>query len=487
MRTQAWVVAAVTPLVLGFGVGATAAPARPDILFIAIDDLNDWTGCLGGHPQARTPNLDRLASRGVLFENAQCAAPACNPSRAALMSGLRPFTTGIYYNDQPYGPALKDVLTLNRYLRQQGYRVVGGGKIYHGAGGLPGGQETDWDEYFTRPGDPRPPRPSMTGLNRDHFDWGPLDARDEDMGDYHLVTWTAEKLQERDDRPLFLAVGFIKPHLPWYVPRKYFDLFPLEQVRLPEVISNDLADIPPAGIAMAKPESDHKAVVEAGLWRHGVQAYLATIAFVDTQLGRLIEAADHSGRSNRLIIVLWSDHGWHLGEKEHWRKFTLWEESARAPYLIVAPGLATPGSRCRAPVDFMTIYPTICELAGLAIPPHVQGRSVVPLLRDPSAQWADVGLTTYGRGNHSVRTEQWRYIRYADSSEELYNHLNDPNEWTNLATRAEYRSLIAELARHLPSQEAEGAPRSRPRKGDDADSPNPTRPQRTRAKKGETE
>lgn len=214
-RISAWVAATGMATAI-----AVAAPQRPDILFIAIDDLNDWIGCLGGHPQAQTPHLDRLAGRGVLFANAHCAAPACNPSRAALMSGLRPYATGIYHNGQPYYPVLKDTLTLNRYMRQNGYVVAGGGKIYHGSGGLADPKREGWDEYFNRPGDPKPPRASMTGLNRDHFDGGPLDVADEDMGDYALVTWATEKLNEKIDAPLFHAVGFVKPHLPWYVPKK---------------------------------------------------------------------------------------------------------------------------------------------------------------------------------------------------------------------------------------------------------------------------
>ncbi len=436
---------------------ASGATDKPDMLFIAIDDLNDWTGCLGGHPQARTPHLDALAARGVLFETAQCAAPACNPSRAALMSGLRPYSSGIYYNHHSFSIPLNGVLTLNRHLKQQGYLVLGAGKIYH-THRLPPGQANDWDDYYAAPNSPPPPRPDMTGLGREHFDWGPLDAADEDMQDYRLASWGAEQLQKRHDRPLFLAVGFIKPHLPWYVPRKYFDMFPLDTIQLPPTIPNDLDDIPPAGVRMATSQGDHAAVTQAGLWKAGVQAYLATIAFVDTQLGRLIEAADRSWRSNRLVIVLWSDHGWHLGEKQHWRKFTLWEESARAPLLVVAPNVANAGGRCAAPVDFMSIYPTVCDLLGLPIPAHVQGRSLLPLLRNPAAPWDGVGITTHGRGNHSVRDRQWRYIRYEDGSEELYDHHCDPNEWTNLVSRADSAPIIARLKALLPATEAPAAP-----------------------------
>ena len=451
---------AVGLLAVVLGTEASIAAEKPDVLFIAIDDLNDWTGCLGGHPQASTPHLDRLVGRGTLFTNAQCAAPACNPSRAALMSGLRPFTTGVYHNGQPYGLPLKEVTTLNRYLMQQGYKVIGGGKIYHGSGGLPKESKSDWHEYFHRGGDPHPPVKSVSGLNMAHFDWGPLDAPDEEMGDYRLVSWASEELAKQHDRPLFLAVGFVKPHLPWYAPRKYFDMFPVDSIQLPTVKADDLGDIPAAGVKMARPQGDHKAVVSHNQWKQAVQGYLATIKFLDAQIGRLTEAVDKAKRED-LVIVLWSDHGWHLGEKQHWRKFALWEEAARAPLAFIAPGVTRPNSRCAAPVDFMAIYPTLVDLMGLRIPEHVQGPSLRPLLENPQSAWSKVAITTHGRGNHGVRDLHWRYIRYADGSEELYDHRNDPNEWKNLASQPEHAAVKRRLAAQLPDQEAPDAPKEK--------------------------
>lgn len=441
------------------------AVAKPDVLFIAIDDLNDWTGCLGGHPQASTPHLDRLVARGTLFTNALCAAPACNPSRAALMSGLRPFTTGVYHNNHPYGRPLKDVMTLNRYLMRKNYRVLGGGKIYHGGGGLPDEHTTDWHEYYRRGGDPEPPVKSVSGLNMAHFDWGPLDVPDEAMGDYGLVTWAAEQLAKQHDQPLFLAVGFVKPHLPWYVPRKYFDMFPLDKIQLPVVKEDDLDDVPEAGRKIARPEGDHRAVVTHNQWKQAVQGYLATIKFLDGQIGRLVEAVERSGRADKLVIVLWSDHGWHLGEKEHWRKFALWEEATRPPLAFIAPGVTRPNTRCDAAVDFMCIYPTLVDLLGLPIPDHIQGPSIRPLLRDPQADAARVGITTHGRGNHAVRDLHWRYIRYADGSEELYDHRSDPYEWTNLAGDPQQAEIKRRLGKWLPAEEAADAPTEAAREG----------------------
>jgi arylsulfatase A-like enzyme len=458
----------------------SAAPAadKPDILFIAIDDLNDWTGCLGGHPQTSTPNLDRLVARGTLFTNAQCAAPACNPSRAALMSGLRPFASGIYMNNHPWGPPLKDALTLNRYLMQQGYRVLAGGKIYHGSGGLADHKTTDWHEYFDRGGDPSPPVKSVSGLNMSHFDWGPLDADDEEMGDYRLVGWASERLAQQHDQPLFLAVGFVKPHLPWYAPRKYFDMFPLDSIQLPVVKDDDLDDVPAAGVRMARPEGDHRAVVSNNQWKHAVQGYLATIKFLDGQIGRLADAIDRSGRADRMVIVLWSDHGWHLGEKQHWRKFALWERATRAPLAFIVPGLTKPRTRTDAAVDFMCIYPTLIELTGLPVPPHIEGPSVCPLLADPQSAWDGVALTTHGRGNHGVRSTDWRYIRYADGSEELYHHRTDPHEWNNLADDPQHAAVKQRLAAAIPAKEVAEAP---------SEQPKPATKGRARAKKTQSD
>ena len=294
-----------------------------------------------------------------------------------------------------------------------------------------------------------------------HFDWGPLDASDEEMGDYRLVTWAGEQLQRKHDKPLFLAVGFVKPHLPWYAPRKYFDMFPLESIQLPVVKPDDLNDVPEAGVRMAQPRRRSSAVVTHNQWKQAVQGYLATIKFLDEQIGRLTEAVDRSERGKKLLIVLWSDHGWHLGEKEHWRKFALWEEATRAPLAFIAPGVTRPQGRCDAAVDYMSIYPTIVELMGLQIPAHVQGPSLRPLLENPQAAWSHVGVTTHGRGNHAVRDGRWRYIRYEDGSEELYDHGSDPYEWTNLAGMEQHAAIKTQLAARLPAQEAPDAPRAK--------------------------
>ena len=446
----------LAPLVLALtAIPLSAAPK--DVLFIAVDDLNDWTSYLGGHPQARTPNIDRLVARGMAFTNSHCSAPACNPSRAALMSGLRPWETGVYTNSDPAAPVLKDTLTLNRHFLASGYNVLGGGKIYHGYNSE--GRDdtwTDWVGIFPTGGKSVH---NLNGLDASHFDWGPLDCQPADMGDSKLTDWAIDQLQNAPtDKPLFLAVGYIKPHLPWYVPQEYFDSFPLADIQLPMVKENDLDDIPPAGVKMAKPEGDHAKVVAAGEWKKAVQGYLATISFLDDQVGRLLDALESSDRAKDMVVVWWTDHGWHLGEKEHWRKFALWEDATRTSMAIAAPGITKPGTTTNAPVDYMNLYPTVCELAGIATPQHVKGTSLLPLLKDPEADWEQIAICTHGRGNHAAIDSTWRYIRYADGSEELYDHTNDPNEWTNLAGEVGMSDQKPRLAAALPAIESEVPP-----------------------------
>ncbi len=426
--------------------GTLRAAGRPNVLFLAVDDLNDWIGCLGGHPQAKTPNIDRLAARGTLFTRAYCAAPACNPSRAALMTGRRASTSGVYLNSQPWRPAMPDVATLAQTF-QSHYDVLGCGKIFHGGFNDP----ASWHRYQKQLGDPKPipavaddPRSRAGGII-----WGALDVDDAEMSDYKMADWAIDVLKQKHDKPFFLACGFYRPHMPWNVPRKYYDLFPLESIVLPETRDDDLDDVPATGVAMAKPGGDHATVLKTDNWKRAVQAYLACHAFADAQVGRLIDALDQSDYRDNTIIVLWGDHGWHLGEKQHWRKFALWEEATRAPLMFVVPGVTPPGSRCERTVDFMNLYPTLCELCELPVPAGVEGHSLVPLLKNPQAAWAHPAITTHGRNNHAVRTERYRYIRYADGSEELYNHERDPHEWTNLAAQPALAAVKNELAGHL--------------------------------------
>lgn len=467
-----------------FLAGLAGAPAilrararRPNILMIAVDDWNDWVGALGGHPQVRTPNLDRLASRGVLFTEAHTAAPLCNPSRTAVMTGLRPSTTGVYDNDQPFRIALPDAVTLPQYFRKSGYRVEGGGKLFHHGRGYadppswdnyffwnPAARRNGWHDNYSFPPDPEParrpvtPMPSVSWRN---FDWAPLDVPESGMPDHKLASWAGDFLRSPHDRPFFLAAGFFRPHIPWFTPRRYFDMYPPEEIILPTVKEDDLADLPPVARQFALNQySRHDLLVSTGNWRRAVQAYLAAISFADAQVGRLLDAFEKSPHRDNTIVLLWSDHGYHLGEKWHWHKQALWHRATHIPFMMVVPGLTRPGTRCAEPVDLTAVYPTLADLAGLPARAGLDGRTLRPLLENPSAGHGRAAVSTYLRGNHAVTGRRWRYIRYHDGSEELYDRQQDPAEWINLAGRAEYAKHKHELARSLPPRDAPDAPRS---------------------------
>jgi arylsulfatase A-like enzyme len=428
------------------GVAAAGRPAaKPNVLFIAVDDLNHWVGYLGRNPQTITPNIDRLARRGVRFTRSYCAAPVCNPSRAALMSGLRPSTTGVYNNNNDWRTVIPEEWCLTTTFRKAGYFVAGAGKIYHGSFE----RRSEWDDYLQRAG-PEPQPNGDTGVGGIRF--APLDCKDEDLREWKIVQYGIDQLQKKHEKPFFLAIGLHKPHMPWNVPRKYYDMHPLEKIQLPPHTPNDLADVPPAGVRMARPQGDHAQMLASGRWKEAVQGYLAAISYADAMIGRLIDALDRSAYKENTLICFWGDHGWHLGEKEHWRKFALWEEATRAPLIWVAPGITKPDGVCERTVDFMSIYPTLTDLCGIPTPKHVKGESIRALLADPKARWDKPALTTYQFNNHAVRDEGWHYIRYADGGEELYDEAKDPYEWTNLAGKSESAAKKAALAKHLPRE-----------------------------------
>jgi arylsulfatase A-like enzyme len=418
---------------------------RPNVLFIAVDDLNHWVHYLGRNEQVKTPNLDRIARRGLRFTHAYAAAPVCNPSRAALMSGLLPSTSGVYDNGTDWRKLIPPELPLTTSFRKAGYWVGGAGKVYHEAYR----RDSEWDDYLQKEGGDPKPKGDDTGVGGIKF--APLDCRDEDMQDYRIVSWAIDQLGKKHDRPFFLACGVHKPHMPWNVPQKWYDLYPLDGIKLPPVLDTDLDDVPPVGVQMAKPWGDHAAIVKSGRWKDAVRGYLAAISFTDMNVGRLLDALDRSPYRDNTIVVIWGDHGWHLGEKLHWRKFTLWEEATRAPLIWIAPGVTKPDTVCDRTVDFMSIYPTLCDLCRLETPKHVEGVSIRTLLEKPDAPWDRPARTTYLFNNHAVRTEKWRYIRYHDGGEELYDEVKDPLEWTNLAKKPEYADVKAQLAKHLPA------------------------------------
>ncbi len=435
--------------IFAFALTAGAAtPQKPNVLFIAIDDLRDWVGYFGRNPQAKTPNIDRLSKMGVSFTRAYCAAPVCNPSRAALMSGLRPFTSGVYENRNDWRTVIPAEKTLVSTFRNAGYLTLGAGKIYHGSLD----RHSEWDDYLQERGsNPTVPAGQSDGVEGIKF--AVLDCKDEDLDDYQIATYGIEQLGRKHDKPFFLTVGLHKPHMPWNVPKKWFDLFPLQSIKLPPHLEKDLDDVPPAGVRMAHPHTDHEPMVKSGRWKEAVQAYLASIAYTDMNVGRLLDALEKSAYKNNTVIVFWGDHGWHLGEKSHWRKFALWEESTRSPLIWVVPGVTKGGTLSERTVDFMSIYPTLTDLCSIPTPKHVEGESIRALLANPKAAWEKPGITTYRFKNHTVRTAGWRYIRYENGDEELYDETKDPNEYVNLAAKPEFAARKAELAKFLPTKD----------------------------------
>lgn len=469
--------AALLLLVALMGAGAAAGPgarpaagARPNVLFIAIDDLNDWIGCLGGHPQVRTPNMDRLARRGTLFLNAHCQAPLCNPSRTSLLTGLRPSTTGVYALEPWFrtAPRWKEWVTLPQHLQANGYRTMTCGKIWHDA--YPPAAEREAGKEFSVWGyhgdaSGRPPRkfvatPSPNPL----VDWGVFPARDEEQDDWKVADWGIAQLKAPRPQPFFLGVGIRRPHVPCYASQRWFDLYPADRLAMPPVLAGDRDDTPRFSwyLHWQLPEPRLAWLEREHQWRPLVQAYLASISFADSQVGRVLDALDASGQAERTIVVLWSDHGWHLGEKGITGKNSLWERSTRVPLIVAGPGIAA-GARCARPVELLDLYPTLAELCGLPVPPLLEGHSLVPLLKDAAAPRPWPAITTQGPGNHSVRTERWRYIRYADGSEELYDRERDPNEWRNLAADPRHGTVKRELAAWLPRSNAAPLPGSRSR------------------------
>lgn len=437
----------------------------PNVLFLAADDLNDWLGCLGGHPQVKTPHLDALAARGVVFRNAHCQSPLCNPSRTSVLLGLRPSGSGIH-GLQPGArkvPALKDRLSLPQMFRKAGYHTFSCGKIWHDGALDRREMAGEFDVVGPAPGMPRSPQriskyPSPMAV----MDWGPFPATDEENADAKIAAAAVEALRTAPaDRPFFVACGFRLPHVPCFAPRKWFDLYPEESLQMPPVHEDDRADTPPFSwfLHWKLPEPRLAPLRRYGEWRPLVRAYLASVSAMDAMAGRVLDALEATGRSRETIVVFWSDHGWHLGEKLITGKNSLWERSTKVPLLMAGPGIV-PKGRCDQPAELLDIYPTLADLCGLTPPDGLEGISLRPQLADPESPRARPAITTHNQGNHSVRDRHWRYIRYADGSEELYDLRSDPHEWTNLAGRPEADTKRRELAAQLPRPDVPAVPGS---------------------------
>ena len=440
---------------------------KPNILFIAIDDLNDWTNMLKGNPQAKTPHMDELASQGMVFTNAHCAAPACGPSRSAIMSGIRPSTSGNYVNRNSLtkNPILNNSVLLPEFFKQDGYYVCGSGKLFHGAHFKNEVKGRGFDDYYpsktqdqfpweTRFSSPRPLNGIKKGISR-YADWGPYhpDVTLEDTNCGKTAKWAAETLLGGElKEPFFLGAGIFQPHLPNYAPQEHFDRFPLDEIALPEgYLENDMEDVPKASskqqhIAWAKK------IRAAGQWKPAIRAYLASTAMTDDLIGRIVGALEKSKYADNTIIVLWSDHGFQLGEKERWAKFSLWERATRVNMIWKAPGVTKPGSTSAKPVNLLDIYPTLASLTGCEPPEgQLEGNDLTVLMKNPEASWDETTVTTFGYKNYGIRSGRYRYIVYADGSEELYDHEKDKWEWHNLANNPEYAGIKKKMRKRIPA------------------------------------
>jgi len=421
---------------------------KPNILLISVDDLNDWVGCLGGHPQVKTPNIDYLASKGVLFTNAHAQTAICNPSRTSIMTSLYPSTTGIYFNSGRIkdSPAAEKNVVLTKRFEREGYAVIGAGKLFHHH------EENEKNiKYYA--GDfgnfgPLPDKKlsSFTGVKV--WDWGPYPSHDEQMPDYKIAKWATRKLGKKYDSSFFLAVGFYRPHVPMYAPRKWFNLYPLKNLILPVVKQKDIADIPQYGYNLTKSddkvnrlEPTHEWVIKNDQWKNLVQSYLASISFVDDQIGRVMDALENSLFKDNTYVVLFGDHGFHLGEKDIWGKQTLWERSTRVPLILIGPSIPK-GRVCNKPVQLLDIYPTLLELTGHKADPKLEGHSIVKLLKYPEQDWPYKARSCFGPGNYAICSERYRYIHYNDGSEELYDHESDPHEWNNIINNQGIQEII---------------------------------------------
>ena len=453
------------------GTVAVFATERPNILMISSDDLNNWIGCLGGHPQVKTPNLDRLADRGVCFSNAHCQAPLCSPSRTSLMMGLRPSTTGVYALEPWFREVekWKHHTTLPQYFAKHGYYTAMTGKVYHDhrplVNPLTDCLEFDLLGYAGGYGPVPPTKFTETPNSSPLLDWGPYPERDEDGEDFKIADWAIEQLKTMPkDKPFFLSVGFYRPHLPLFAPQKWHDLYPEDTLILPPYLENDRNDVPSAAwhLHWDLPLVGMKWVKENDQWKVIVRSYLASVSYLDAQVGRVLEALEAEGLAENTIVVFWSDNGWHLGSKELFAKTSLWDPATRTPLIFAGPGVSNAG-QCSQPAELLDIYPTLIELCGLPKNDTLDGLSLVPQLMNPQTKRDRPAITTNGPDNHSVRTERFRYTLYGDGSEEFYDMQNDPNEWTNRIADPQYQEEIRNLEQWIPKNAARPVPGSHTR------------------------
>lgn len=464
-----------------FAISIFSQDKRPNIIMIAVDDLNDWVGVYGGHPQAKTPNLDKLAKSSMIFRNASCPGPVCGPSRSALLSGYRPSTTGVYGNDHNLldYPIPQTHATLPEYFSKNGYITISSGKIFHKHNTPNGVDHGNWafdvwddqkgggkiikEKYFSRNkgiiNGKEIENPLYQKGGGTEFAFGPTDGPKEATADYKTAKWFEAKLQDNYEKPFFMAVGISKPHLPFHVPQEFFDMYGLDTLKMPEYRMDDLDDIVDQnGKKVEEAQPDFLWAKHYGIEKEVARAYLAAVSYADACIGVVLDAVAKSKYADNTIVMVWGDHGWHLGEKLRYRKATLWRESTQLPFIFHAPGM-TKMQDCNRNVNLLDIYPTLIDLCKLP-KKELDGKSFAPLLKNPNLKWGPT-LTTAGEGNHSVISEKWHYINSKNSVEQLYNLENDPMEWTNLihAKTSETEAAIKELRAYLPKNEVPEAKR----------------------------
>lgn len=438
-----------------FFVGCAPDP-RPNVLFIGIDDLNDWIEPLGGYAEAITPNLAALAARSASFTSAQTASPSCNPSRASLLTGLHPLTTGVVANQQgdfrQYIPTAKTMIS---QFEEEGYDMACFGKLYHGGEVL----NEDWDEFDWCQNQPDFEDSVHHGISylTDSlyflFDWAVSDSSLDQWGGHLAANRAITFLEGSGISPFFLSVGLNSTHIPWYIPRQFFDLYDSLQMELPDSTIDDLADLPQFALDYTrKARKGHQEIVTNHKREEAIRFYLAAVSFLDWEIGRILEALENSQYAENTIIVVWSDHGFHLGEKQVWKKNTLWEESCRIPLLIHLPGDSTANQQIGTPVSLIDLYPTFIDLCSLQPRNDLDGLSLLPLMRKNSSTFSrDYVITTNAFGS-TIRSQRWRYIQYLDGSEELYDHDVDERELRNLAKDDEF-VVVVEKYRELLDNE----------------------------------
>ncbi len=441
---------------------------KMNVLFIVVDDLNDWVGCFGGNPQVLTPNIDRFAENSMIFLNAQAPATVCGPSRSAFLTGLGPSTSGVYSNRQNLrnSDIASQVPTIPQYFSMNGYFSLSTGKIFHKHPAKPERDQGQWafdlwveehgGAYVDRskiPLNGLPPYP----IRGTRMDWGPIEGGKERTKDWISSQWISDRLQEDYEKPFFMMLGISKPHLSWYVPQEYFDLYDLDSIIVPEYNMDDYDDIlTPDGQPKFQATEEFLVIREHNKLKDAARAYMACVSYVDDCLGLVFETLDKSKYKDNTIVVIIGDHGWHLGEKLRFRKNTAWEESCRTPMIIHVPGMNA-SVKTKRTVNLLDLYPTLAELCNLPVPEHCDGKSFKPLIKNPEIAWSPT-LTTIAYKNHSVRSEQYRYIVYEDGTEELYDHYSDPMEWKNLVRDERFAVVVQDLRSYLPNHDAAPSP-----------------------------